>query len=214
VKLIKGWRKTPWQDAIWFRKATLAINSTQASAKEHRMKGFTPDLFDRLLGQPVRNGVVATRLTVDELKDAVARDLEALLNTRSTIRDGALAAYPECQASMVSYGLCDFADRSLSSPLDRAAICASIESTIARHEPRLRNVKAQLEVREESVNRLDFSITGLLVGSLSQEPVNFDAVLQPSTLQYSIRASGVRKAARPAAGSGAAAVPVAAITGA
>ena len=160
------------------------------------MKGFTPDLFDRLLGLPVRNGVVATRLTVEELKDAVARDLEALLNTRSTIRDGELAAYPECGASMVSYGMCDFADRSLSSPTDRAAICASIESTIARHEPRLRDVKAQLEVREESVNRLDFSITGLLVGSLSQEPVNFDAVMQPTTLQYSIRASAPRKGAR------------------
>jgi len=42
------------------------------------MKGYTPDLFDRLLGLPVRNGVVAARLTIEELKDAVARDLEAL----------------------------------------------------------------------------------------------------------------------------------------
>jgi type VI secretion system protein ImpF len=30
----------------------------------------------------------------------------------------------------------------------------------------------------------------VLVGSVSQEPVNFDAVLQPSTLQYSIRKAG------------------------
>jgi len=179
------------------------------------MKGFTPDLFDRLLGQPVRNGVVATRLTIEELKDAVARDLEALLNTRSTIRVDGLAAYPECAQSMVSYGLCDFADRSLSSPTDRAAICASIENTIARHEPRLRAVKAQLEVREESVNRLDFSISGVLVGSLSPDPVSFDAVMQPSTLQYSIRSSGVRKAARAAANAAdATPVAVAAITGA
>lgn len=158
------------------------------------MKGCTPDLFDRLLGQPVRNGVPATRLTVDEYKDAVARDLEALLNTRSVIRDGQLAGLPECAASMVSYGLCDFADRSLSSPTDRAAVCACIEAAIARHEPRLRDVKALLELRGNaatpSVNRLDFSITGVLVGSVSDEPVNFDAVLQPSTLQYSIRKSG------------------------
>jgi len=157
------------------------------------MKGYTPDLFDRLLGQPVRQGVVAARLNADELKDAVARDLEALLNTRSVIQEGALAAYPECGASMVDYGLCDFADRSLSSPTDRAHICARIESTIVRHEPRLRNVKAQLELRDgagTSVNRLAFSITALLVGSVSQEPVNFDAVLQPSTLQYSIRKAG------------------------
>jgi len=166
------------------------------------MKGFTPDLFDRLLGQPLRNGVVVARLNVEELKDAVARDLEALLNTRSTIQQGALAAFPECRQSMVSYGLCDFADRSLSSPADRAYICACIEAAIARHEPRLQKVKALLELQGEagapSVNRLGFSITGVLVGSLSQEPVNFDAVLQPSTLQYSIRKNG-RFVAAPAA---------------
>jgi len=157
------------------------------------MKGFTPDLFDRLLGQPLRNGVVVARLNVEELKDAVARDLEALLNTRSTIQDGALAVFPECGKSMVGYGLCDFADRSLSSPTDRAHICACIEETIARHEPRLQKVKALLEMQGDgapSINRLSFSITAVLVGSMSQEPVNFDAVLQPSTLQYSIRKAG------------------------
>jgi len=163
------------------------------------MKGFTPDLFDRLLGLPVRNGVIATRLTLDELKDAIARDLEALLNTRSTVQEGVLAAYPECKTSMVSYGLCDFADRSLSSPTDRAAICASIENAIKCHEPRLRDAKAALELRPDSINRLDFSITALLVASRSEEPVNFDAVLTPSTLQYSIRSGAARKGARAAA---------------
>ncbi|RYE97277.1 MAG: type VI secretion system baseplate subunit TssE, partial [Oxalobacteraceae bacterium] len=39
------------------------------------------------------------------------------------------------------YGLCDFADRSLSSPSDRAHICACIEAAITRHEPRLTGVK-------------------------------------------------------------------------
>ena len=29
------------------------------------MKGFTPDLFDRLLGQPLRSGVVVARLNVE-----------------------------------------------------------------------------------------------------------------------------------------------------
>ena len=157
------------------------------------MKGFTPDLFDRLLGQPQRHGVVVARLNIEELKDAVARDLEALLNTRSTIQDGSLVGFPESAKSMVSYGLCDFADRSLSSPTDRAHICTCIENAIERHEPRLKEVKAKLDVRDDAaptVNRLDFSITAVLVASVSQEPVNFDAVLQPSTLQYSIRKAG------------------------
>jgi type VI secretion system protein ImpF len=147
-------------------------------------------LIDRLLGLPVRAGVVAARMSVEELKDAVARDLEALLNTRSLIAGDALEAFPECGKSMVTYGLNDFADRSLSSPSDRADICASIEKAIARHEPRLRAVQATLEVREQTINRLNFSIMALLAGSVSEEPVNFDAVLQPSTLQYSIKRSG------------------------
>ena len=155
------------------------------------MKGFTPGLFDRLLGVPARTGTgSATRMSVDDMKDAVARDLEALLNTRMVLPDGLLEGYPECSKSLVSYGMNDFADLSLSSPSDRATICSCIESTIACHEPRLRKVKAALEMREGAVNRLDFSITALLVLSTAQESVNFDAVLQPSTLSYSISKAG------------------------
>ena len=164
------------------------------------MKGYTPGLFDRLLGMPSRGpGAgkgMAQRLTIEELKDTVARDLEALLNTRSSIPEELLKAYPECSRSMVTYGLGDFADLCLSSPTDRAAICASIEETIACHEPRLRNIRARLDQQGDSVNRLNFSITAVLVASVSQEPVNFDAVLTPSTLQYSISKAG--KAARAA----------------
>ncbi|MGI4720160.1 MAG: type VI secretion system baseplate subunit TssE [Janthinobacterium lividum] len=164
------------------------------------MKGYMPGLFDRLLGLPNRGpGNAAQRLTAEELKDAVARDLEALLNTRSSMPDGALKAYPECSRSMVTYGLGDFADRCLSSPADRAEICASIEQAITTHEPRLRNVRASLDLRDDSVNRLNFSITAVIVASTSQEPVNFDAVLTPSTLQYSISKAG-KPARQPMAG--------------
>jgi type VI secretion system protein ImpF len=163
--------------------------------KEKPMNRFTPGLFDRLLGTPLRssngsgNGN-ASRLSVEDMKDAVARDLEALLNTRAVLPEDFLKAYPECSRSIVSYGMKDFAELSLSSPSDRALICACIEETIGCHEPRLRNVKATLEMREGAVNRLDFSITGVLVASASQEAVNFDAVLQPSTLSYSISKAG------------------------
>jgi type VI secretion system protein ImpF len=157
------------------------------------MKGFTPGLFDRLLGVPLRGGAAVPRMSIDDLKDAIARDLEALLNTRLAIPGDVLAPYPECGRSIVTYGLADFSDRSLSSPNDRAYICSCIENAIAQHEPRLRNVKAMLEVREDGVNRLAFAITAVLVARASQVPVQFDAVLQPSTLQYSI-SKGARAA--------------------
>ena len=154
------------------------------------MTGFTPGLFDRLLGAPQRAGTSVARGALEDIKDAVARDLEALLNTRSVIPEHLLKGYPECARSIVAYGLRDFADLSLSSPSDRAAICACIEKTIACHEPRLRKVKAHLELRDGAVNRLNFSITGVLVASAAQDTVNFDAVLQPSTLSYSISKAG------------------------
>jgi type VI secretion system protein ImpF len=163
------------------------------------MKGFTPGLFDRLLGVPMRGagGATLARMSLEDLKDAVARDLEALLNTRSVLTEAMLKDFPECGRSLVSYGLTDFADRSLSSPADRAYICECLEQTIARHEPRLKNAKASLDVRDDMVNRLNFSISALLVASTSQEAVNFDAVLQPSSLHYSISKAG-RASAAPA----------------
>ena len=159
------------------------------------MKGFTPGLFDRLMGMPVIGATSATvsLMSIEELKDSVARDLEALLNTRTVIEEGMLKRYPECSRSIYTYGLNDFAGRSLSSPDDRAYICLCLEKAIGRHEPRLRNVKASLEIKEDSINSLNFAITALMVVSTSQEPVNFDAVLQPSSLHYTI--SKARRAA-------------------
>ena len=155
-------------------------------------QGFTPGLFDRLVERPNSErrslGPAGTvpRVSLEEMKDSVARDLEALLNTRAVMPDEALRRFPECARSILAYGLHDFAGLSLSSTDDRAFICRSLEAAIARHEPRLRNVQARLELREDAVNRLNFSITALMVVSAAHEPVNFDAVLQPSSQHYTI----------------------------
>jgi type VI secretion system protein ImpF len=153
------------------------------------MKGFAPGLLDRLLGEreqaPASSATVA-RQSLEQLKDSVARDLEALLNTRSGVAPALLEDYPECRKSIISYGLIDFAGFCLSSTDDRAAICASLTAAIEQHEPRLREVSASLEMEQGSVNRLNFVINATLrVGALA-EPVNFNAVLQPSSLHYSI----------------------------
>jgi type VI secretion system protein ImpF len=160
------------------------------------MQGFAPGLLDKLLvGNQTRiYGDIVPRLSMEDLKDSVARDLEALLNTRKVIPENLLKDYPECGKSIVTYGLNDFAGLSLASTDDRAFICRSLEQTIARHEPRLKNVVAALEVQEGSINRLNFAISALLVVHPAQEPVSFDAVLQPSSLHYSI--SKGRRSAR------------------
>jgi len=161
-------------------------------------KGFLPGLFDRLIEHSGQGPAgIVPRVSLDEMKDSVARDLEALLNTRMVAPEDAFRRFPECARSIVTYGLHDFAGLSLSSFDDRAFICRSLEAAIARHEPRLRNVQARLELRDDAVNRLNFSITALMVVSTAHEPVNFDAVLQPSSQQYTI--SKARRQAAPGA---------------
>jgi type VI secretion system protein ImpF len=85
--------------------------------------------------------------------------------------------------------LIDFAGMCLSSSEDRARICAALKTAIERHEPRLRNVQAWLERENGSINRVSFAISATLTGLPMTEPVNFDAVLQPSSLHYSINRS-------------------------
>ena len=161
-------------------------------------KGFLPGLFDRLIEHSGQGPAgIVPRVSLDEMKDSVARDLEALLNTRMVAPEDAFRRFPECARSIVTYGLHDFAGLSLSSFDDRAFICRSLEAAIARHEPRLRNVQARLELRDDAVNRLNFSITALMVVSSAHEPVNFDAVLQPSSQHYTI--SKARRQAAPGA---------------
>ncbi len=42
------------------------------------------------------------------------------------------------------------------------------------------------ELNEQATNALYFAIQALLVVHPAEEPVSFDAMLQPSTLQYSV----------------------------
>lgn len=156
------------------------------------MKGFRPGLLDRLMAGP-RDAAPGAPVGIEQLKDSVARDLEALLNTRIALGAAQLEGYPEARTSILHYGLIDFAGFCLTSSIDRAAVCASIEDAIATHEPRLSEVRAVLEPDAGDVNRLQFAIHARLALDGQREAVNFNAVLQPSSLHYEIN-----RTARPA----------------
>jgi type VI secretion system protein ImpF len=162
-----------------------------AEHEEHPMNGFTPGLLDRLMDERREPGdaspAATHNLNIDQIKDHVARDLEALLNTRAALPASVFERFPLARASILNYGLVDFAGFCLSSDEDRAAICASLKSAIETHEPRLREVSASLELVEGSVNRLDFVIHARLELDSGGDTVNFSAVLQPSSLHYAIR---------------------------
>lgn len=155
------------------------------------ISNFEPSFFDKLFDdQPV--SAVRRRLSLEEMKDSVARDLETLLNTRIMVDPEMSAAFPLVARSVSVFGLADFAGLSLANVHDRERICLSIKTAIAAHEPRLRDVKVVLELSRKAINALFFSINAVLVVRPAQEPVSFDALLQPSTLRYSIRKQRLR----------------------
>ncbi|MEO7066811.1 MAG: type VI secretion system baseplate subunit TssE [Rhodanobacter sp.] len=152
------------------------------------MKGFEPSLLEKLFDDApheVAFGVIK-RLSIEEFKDSVARDVEGLLNNRFVVDEELLKKFPHCQRSLATYGIHDFSGRSLASSTDRTFICHSLEVAVARHEPRLTEVKIVLDKAQNSTGALRFSINALLVIHPSREPVNFDVLLQPTTLQYSV----------------------------
>lgn len=131
-------------------------------------------------------GQAQSRTRLERLKEAVAHDLEGLLNTRAAIPTEIFEKYPLARQSVINYGLTDFADMCLTSEEDRKILSASVTEAIARFEPRLANVTAEAFIEHGATNQLKFVIVGTLVQPMVSEQVRFDAMLRPSNLHYSI----------------------------
>jgi type VI secretion system protein ImpF len=152
------------------------------------MHSFTPGLFDRLdtdEASPATTRMPARK--TDAWKASITRDLEALLNTRSALLPDALTGYPEVGASVLNYGLIDFAGMCMTSDTDQKRICTAVRVAIERHEPRLHKVTATLQPRKGAINRVDFVITAQLKNAPVADPMHFNAVFQPSLQRYSIQ---------------------------
>lgn len=131
---------------------------------------------------PVRNRL----LNIRQVKALVIRDLENLLNARRQI-SMVPAAYKEVHKSVFMYGLADYTSENPKSPSVRQRLRQDIEKTLARFEPRLRNVAVHLEDDKEKGRNLRFRITGLLVVEPETEPVSFDTVFDTSRGEYVIQ---------------------------
>ena len=120
------------------------------------------------------------------LRQAISRDLEQLLNTRSEGARLIPAAYAQCRKSSLTYGIPDFSAYSLLSPQDRDRIRKLLEQAIMQHEKRLSRVRVTLEPQTQHNRVLAFKVEGLLTLGDTREKVQFDAVLQPDTLAYQV----------------------------
>jgi len=148
-------------------------------------------VLDRLIDQePERKlELPLTRAqSLRELKAAVRRDLEWLLNTRRMIVP-VPDSLKELQRSLFIYGLPDISSLYLHSSDAQEILLRSIKQAVNLFEPRLLNVKVVLEPTADEARIIRFGIEGLLRIDPAPEPVIFDTVLEPVSGQYQIRSS-------------------------
>lgn len=146
--------------------------------------GFKTTLFDRLMSEDD----LGKGLSIQALREAVARDLEDLLNSRMGKLDHVIEDFPYAKKSILQFGIIDFVGLSTANPLDRDKICQSIEQSIAAHEPRLRHIQVQMMRDGHNMGALCLSIQAFLNIHPVYEPIVFDALLKPTTQQYVISA--------------------------
>jgi len=148
--------------------------------------GFRSTLFERLL--PVDDQYTGQGLSIQELRQSIAHDLEDLLNNRMTRLNQTEERSPGIKNSILQFGIIDFVGLSTANPTDRDKICRSIEQSISAHEPRLKQVKVEMLINENNMSSLYLSISAYLNISPLYEVVMFDALLKPTTQQYVILA--------------------------
>lgn len=155
---------------------------------------YSPSLLDKLLGDAAegQRGVLA-RYSVERVKDAVARDIEHLLNTHASHSPDELrTAFPHAARSVLTLGLLDVSSLSMASDRDRARIAANIRDALTRQDPRLREVDVSVREDKGAQARLSFSIRAQLMLHPDAEPVAFDAVLHPGSQRYEVASRHAR----------------------
>ena len=127
-------------------------------------------------------------MSLQELRESVATDLEDLLNSRMANFSYSIDAFPLVKKSIVQFGIIDFVGLSTANPTDRDKICQSIAASITAHEPRLKQIKVEMLLDGQNMGALCLSIQAYLNIHPLYEPVIFDALLKPTTQQYVISA--------------------------
>jgi type VI secretion system protein ImpF len=160
-----------------------ARNATRAAAP----------LLDRLMdAQPeqARDRPLAPASTVAELRNAVRRDVEALLNARRPWRS-VPDRFAALRVSPLGYGIPDFTAGAFNDKLQQESLRAEIETTIRRFEPRLAHVQVELTDEPSPLTAtLTLRISALLRVDPEPEHVVFDTMLDTTTADVVLRPLG------------------------
>jgi type VI secretion system protein ImpF len=142
-----------------------------------------PSVLDRLLDanpESTRDPPKSRGQHLAEMRRAVRRDLEALLNTRQRC-----ISWPndlsELDHSLISYGIRDFASLNLATTAQREIFCRDVESVIRRNEPRFVSVSVSLLENSDEVDRtMRFRIEALMYADPAPETIVLDSFVDPA----------------------------------
>jgi type VI secretion system protein ImpF len=151
-------------------------------------KRLLPSILDRMIDERPRDsseGADHFAGSLEQIKDAVKRDLEWLLNSRQVVAD-LPDDLREIERSMLTYGLPDFTSMSLSSPGDQDLLRRTVEGAIKLFEPRLMHVRVAIEAGREVDRSLRFRIDAMLKADPEPEPITFDSVLNLATKAFQV----------------------------
>jgi type VI secretion system protein ImpF len=151
------------------------------------IRNVQTSLLDKLIDDEPDNSrePVREHVSIGQIKDTVARDLENLLNARRHIQVPPVSLR-QVNNSLFVYGLPDYTSRNPGNASVRSQLRLEIEKTISRFEPRLRNVAVHIDSRSENARDLGFRITAVLEVNPIAEPVTFDTSFDLNRSKYSI----------------------------
>jgi type VI secretion system protein ImpF len=125
---------------------------------------------------------------LDQMLDAVQRDLQDLLETRQT-HHGLPEEFTELHRSIFTYGLPDLTSLNAITPQQREEIGRVLEEVISKFEPRLKEVRAFLiDAGDPKQRSLRFRVEARLRVDPAP-PVAFETILELTTGKHTIKTS-------------------------
>lgn len=150
--------------------------------------GLVPSILDRLITPDAEGAAWRRGFGFEQVRDAVRRDLEDLLNTHRSHPE-LPPGFEELETSVFTYGMPDPSSLSAMS-LRAGEIGRTIATLIARFEPRLRDIDVRVvEAEDVHHRRIRFQIEA----KFRIEPftdVEFETVLELSSGHTSIEPTG------------------------
>ncbi len=145
-------------------------------------------ILDRLIDNaPEQTQEAPHTQVIVELRDAIRRDLEFLLNTRWHCMPNdklELAQDPV----LVDYGIPDFTSLNLNDEDNRTRLTQLLEKIIAQNESRFKSVKIKLIENSSDIQRtLHFRIDAFLDVEPAEIPVSFDSTVNPATRSFVLK---------------------------